>query len=152
MCTWTYCVFLYCENVVDTLSHFTFICMFTWTCSVFLYCENVVDSLSNFFSFLLPYLSYNYWTYKKKGYNYWMKDQELHDFMCYWISFAYSLLHFEFRLWLNGWALIGEKELLGVVDEIKLNMAGVLMVEKLQEIEKLLPIFRTQTISKDTVV
>lgn len=42
--------------------------------------------------------------------------------------------------WLNCnfGALIGEKELLGVVDEIKLNMAGVLMLEKLQEIEKVL--------------
>jgi hypothetical protein len=29
-------------------------------------------------SYLLPYLSYNYWTYKKK-YNYWMKDQEMYD-------------------------------------------------------------------------
>jgi hypothetical protein len=55
--------------------------------------------------------------------------------------------------------VIGGKELVGVVDEIKLNIAGVLMVEKQQEIEKVLPdfqdklflmIFRTQTISQDT--
>lgn len=47
--------------------------------------------------------------------------------------------------WLNCnfGALIGEKELLGVVDEIKLNMAGVLMLQKLQEIEKCCWIFRT---------
>jgi hypothetical protein len=57
--------------------------------------------------------------------------------------------------------VIGGKELVGVVDEIKLNIAGVLMVEKQQEIEKVLPdfrdklflrILRTQTISQDTVV
>ena len=67
--------------------------------------------------------------------------------------------------------VIGGKELVGVVDEIKLNIAGALMVEKQQEIEKVLPdfqdtnyfsgfsghklflrILRTQTISRDTVV
>lgn len=46
--------------------------------------------------------------------------------------------------WLNCnfGGVIGGKELVGVVDEIKLNIAGVLMVEKQQEIEKVLPDFQ----------